>query len=300
MGSGTIPIKHVKKLNLMAIDFVRAAGSVSAATLGYITGGIKGAKRAAEGFNAYENSKRSRIGATIGKIPGKQLPKNFNKMPKSRVMKKKPAKSTKVNVRKQIMALADTKHFTEDNNNIVASMLQSNLYTYNITKGIVQGTTNAGRNGDEVFLGNLKIRGHFITPATPTGGYMARCIIGWSGAEYNPGQAPIGVGLGTTDLFLPGTSGGNNTLSIINPKAFTPIADIMIEVNSYITGVRDISSFAKDVKINQKFQYKSSGAIYGKTKNLYLIFTGFVTNGAPTTTPCGDLACSIDLSFKDF
>lgn len=286
-----------------------AVGYASAAAIGYIHGNIPGAVKGVQAFNVakrvrdsvsagYESvSKRFRAGENTDY---KKTRSKVSSMPAKRTAKKPKAKK-RPSVRKEILRLADTKHLTLDNNQVLASILQSNVHSHCVTAQLVQGTTNNARIGDEVYLQSIDIRGYFFSNAT-AGAYMCRVIVGWSGLEANnaTGPVPFVGSLASSDIFLPGTVGGNTALAIVNPKAFQVVADMTIECNSQIAATVDIASFHKVARLNAKFPYRGSGSVFGKYKNLYIVFAGFVAGGAVGVTNAGQVSMSYDLKFKDF
>lgn len=173
----------------------------------------------------------------------------------------------------------------------------STIYTTCPTSGIVQGTTNATRDGDLVNLAALKGKFHYASPAA-SGAYVGRFIIGYSGEEYTGLGSDFGAGITTTELFLPSTFGVTIN-GIINPKAFTVLYDETIDLNSQLAGARDVSSGAFTLQLDTSFPYQSSGSTMGKSRNLYVLFMAAVMDGVSGTTASGDISVALDLIFKD-
>jgi len=170
------------------------------------------------------------------------------------------------------------------------------MHTANITAAITQGTTNANRIGDKIHLEKLIIEGIFAAPTT-AGAYNYRIIVCWSGNEYNP--TGLGSAFGTyADMFLPNTGGAFLTNGIINPKGPTVLWDSRYDINSAISTTADIVTYRKTISLKQDFAYESTGAVYGKYKNLYVIVIGCVIGGSTGTTQVGNVAFSTDLVFK--
>jgi len=177
-------------------------------------------------------------------------------------------------------------------------LTHNNIVSMSPTQGVVQGDTNAQRDGDQIQLCALKLKGSFFAPTTANG-YSYRIIVGYSGEEYATGTALTVAGLVDADMFLPNTGLGHRTNAINNPKAFTMLHDETVDVNSLITGVQDVYSYSLTIPLNDsKFYYQSSGSVYGKTKSLYVAIIPSVIGGALGITSCGIVHCSADLIFK--
>lgn len=189
------------------------------------------------------------------------------------------------------------KHFSFDNN---AALLHNTMYTCIPTQGITQGTGNINRIGDEIYLCALKVLGQYLT-STTAGAYSLRILVGWTGEEYNTAgiSSSLVSGLGTTEVFLPGTVSAWTPNGLINPKAFTVLYDQTVDINSQITATSDLSSFEFTVPINQTFCYQSSGSVQGKTRNLAVVVCAGVAYGVTGTTSAGNCIWSCDLIYKD-
>jgi len=170
------------------------------------------------------------------------------------------------------------------------------LNTFVPTTGIVQGLTNATRVGDSIQLCALKLNMSFQTPNT-SNGYTYRIIVGWTGEEYNF-PSSFGSGLGTSEIFLTGTSANWTPAAIVNPKAFTVLYDGNIDVNSQVSGVPDCRTENIRVPLNGKFDYQADGSIQGKTRNLAVVLIGAAVNGVSGTTSTGLVVINYDLIFK--
>lgn len=213
-------------------------------------------------------------------------------------MKKKKTKSTTSSVKQVMLRSIDSHHSTiSDSVNIIsgAGFTHNTMYTANITAAITQGTTNTNRIGDKIHLEKLVIEGIFAAPTT-AGAYNYRIFVCWSGNEYNP--TGLANGIGSSELFLPNTGASFLTNGVTNPKGPTVLWDARYDINSAISTVADIVTFRKTINLNQDFAYESTGAIYGKYKNLYVVVMGCVIGGSSGTTPVGNVAFGSDLVFK--
>lgn len=195
-----------------------------------------------------------------------------------------------------VRSIAPYKHAVIPDSSITGSLLFNNTYSSPITTIINQGTGNTNRIGDEVHLTALKLRGTVSTPAA-SGAYGYRILVGFSTVQNNTFNNTAGVTV--ANIFLPNSY---NTLTIdglVDPKAFTCLYDQTLTVPSVIPLVSDAMFFEAHIPLNQKFPYVSSGSVYGKLKNLYLIMIPYAANGTVFVTPCGSYAVSADLLFQD-
>lgn len=177
---------------------------------------------------------------------------------------------------------------------VVPAVGQKNsVFTENVTAKIVQGTADGQRVGDGIHLTSLHFT--FTAVANLLGNfYKYRLIIGWSGEEYNPGTWATGS-LGTGEIFQSSFTDAVN--AIVNTKAFTPIYDNIIDVNSLITGVADGNTTRGVLKLDTKFPYQSPGSVYGKTRNLYIVMVPYFSIGAPSDI--GGLQIDYVIKFTD-
>jgi len=227
--------------------------------------------------------------------------KKPNSYTKTNTQKKRKLTTTKGSVKAMMLKTIDNHHSTVSDLTLIlvpgiGGFTHNTLYSNNATQSITQGTTNANRMGDKVHLDSIVINGLFSTAAT-AGAYTYRVLVLWSGNEYSTG-ATFTSGLTFSEIFLPSTGGSYVTTSVINPKAVTCLYDEVIDINSTVAATSDLATFRTRIPLRQEFAYESSGSIYGKTKNLYLVVMGSVTGGTPGTTQLGTVAVSYDLIFK--
>lgn len=195
--------------------------------------------------------------------------------------------------RTKLMNTQPAKHYE---GSTTTALTHGTVQCMNPTGGIVQGDTNAQRDGDFVHLAALKIKGIFQTAAA-TGAYSYRVIVGYSGEEYNL-PTVLGTGLTIAEVFLPNTTGNWIVNGIINPKAFTSIYDETIDINSEIAAATTLSSFSCTVPLDKKFPYQSAASTFGKDKNLYIIVVSAINGGVTGVTSTGLTVFSYDLIFK--
>lgn len=188
------------------------------------------------------------------------------------------------------------KHNTLSSSAVSNVMTHQTIYTTNLTSKIVQGDSNADRDGDSVHLTAFKLKGVIHSPTT-AGAYVYRVLVGWSGEEY--ALTASSAGLTSAELFLPNQGGAFFATANVNPKAFTVIHDEIIDINSNITATSDLKSIAFNVPIKQKYAYQSTGSTFGKFKNLYIVVISGVVGGTSGTTASGSYFFDTDLIFQN-
>lgn len=214
----------------------------------------------------------------------------------SKTTYRKKRVSPKTTVKKTILGMAQTYHRGISDATIASNLVHNNIVGYNISAQIQQTTTLAGRQGDQVYLMGLKLKGVVTTPTT-AGAYKYRVLVYFSGEEFNP--ASLGTAVGSSEIFLPNTVGNYTVHGQINNKAITLLSDQIVDVNSTISGVQDVASVDINLGLYRKFEYQADGSAYGKTSNLYVSVIPFVASGVAGTTSCGQAYISADLTFKN-
>lgn len=214
-------------------------------------------------------------------------------VPTMSITKQRRLKKNRNSFRSLTLAQQPAKHYAQSS---TTSLTHNTINTVIPTAGITQGTSNTTRLADHVELCAIKIKGTFNT-AVASNGYSYRILVGYTGEEFNL-PTVLGSGLGATELFIPNTDANWEVNGIINPKAFTCIHDSTYDINSQITAVSDISSFAFTVKLDTKFDYQAAGSIYGKSRNLAVVVISSVVGGVSGTTSTGLVVMAYDLIFK--
>lgn len=227
-------------------------------------------------------AKRQRVGTKYG----------WSSTGTTLTQRRKPRRRQYRSFTRKVLNVFPAKHLT---NTTTVTINNGRIYTMNLTQQIAQGTGGSQREGDAVMLEALKVGGHFQT-STESNAFIFRVLVGYSGEEYNTAVLATG-NLSVDELFQPNTA-GQITAGIINPKAFTVLYDKVIDLNSQIDGDRTIQSIKDTIQLNKKFPYQSSGSIYGKSQNLYMV----VCSNQPDTAidvANGSAILSYDLIFKD-
>lgn len=208
--------------------------------------------------------------------------------------KKRKRRPGKPSFKKMVFGVMGARHDTGEQ---AFALLHNSLYTLNLTSRILQGDTNATRDGDSIILCGLKIKGFYNTD-TASNAYGFRIIVGYSSEEYN--NPTFSSGLGLTEVFLPNTGNITTTQGQINPKAFTVLYDEKLTANSQLTGVRDRVDVAFTVNFNDKlFNYQSAGSALGKDHNLYVVVVADILNGVTGTTNVGGATLTWDFVYKN-
>lgn len=213
------------------------------------------------------------------------------------IMKSRKSRTLSGIVAEQVRKQASAKHFALGDAALLQTMLHNTYYSYMPTSGVVQGDTNAQRDGDSVYLEALKIRGSYTTNSAANG-YTCRVLVGWTGEELSVAQTFVAGSITPQMIYLP-TTGANGVNGIINPKGFTLLYDETVDVNSQIAATTDISTLSAIIPLKQKFVYQESASAFGKTKNLVVVVISSVNGGVAGTTGTGVIAMSVDLIFKN-
>lgn len=213
--------------------------------------------------------------------------------------KRRRVTGTRSGFKTKMLANTPAKHATTDDNQTgVVGGTHNTIYTCNITAGVAAGTADDSRVGDTIQLSALKLNGLLSSNGSSTSSCQFRVIVGWSGEEYNLPNTLASTGLAATELFETGTGATWRNTGIINPKAFTVLDDRIFSLNNSIANVSDITEFAYTVPCSTSFPYQANGSVFGKTRNLYVIWIPCILNGASGLTNAGNIALSTDLIFK--
>lgn len=212
---------------------------------------------------------------------------NVGTMTRMRTKKTRYRKTFK----EKVLSIPPAKHLTSDDRRAIGS---DTVYGVNITAQVVQGDSNAQRDGDAIYLEALKIKGHYETD-TVSNAYKCRIIVGYSGEEFTSAIFSAATLTGGQVFF----SGTNNYNAIVNPKAFTQLYETTMDLNSQIEGDATIQSFDATIPLKQMFPYQSAASVYGKTKNLYIVLVAYGV-GIATGTGVGTISMNWDLIFKNF
>jgi len=233
------------------------------------------------------------VSAYRGSGPGVSLPTSYAR---SMVVSKKRRGLKRRSFADRVRRLAPYKHNTLADSTVTNAMTHNTIYTTNLTAKITQGDTNQDRNGDSLVLAAVKVSGIIHTPTT-SGAYNYRVLLLYSGEEYN--VTASAAGLANTEIFLPNGGGSFMTRAIINPKTCTVLHDQMYDVNSLVTATSDNITCNFKVNLKGKFPYQSSGSVFGKNRNIYLVVISAVVGGTSGVTASGTYFLNTDVIFQD-
>lgn len=219
--------------------------------------------------------------------------------PKKKMAKKLIKRKSKQSLSDKIRKISIRQHEIKNwNNGTSAAFTHSTQQSFNMTAGVVQGTTNGTRNGDEITLNSVRAQ-VLITAPTTAGAYSYRVMFFYSGEEFSSTSFST-VGLAFAETFLPGAVVGTNVAGIVNRKAISLLFDTVVNINSNLAATQDVVHFPVNIKLgNVKFPYQSAAGIYGKFKNLYCVVTPYVAGGTTGVTTCGNVAINYSLDYRD-
>jgi len=239
-----------------------------------------------------------KYGATAAMLAAPQLFKKPSSYTRtySMVGRKSMRRRTNKSFKKQVFDTQPARHFTGEDSE---SSTHNTLLTVIPTQGIAQGSTNVSRQGDSIYICALKLKYNFQSNVA-SNGYQWRILVGWTGEEITTAGVATGFvsGLGASEIFLPTTTSNWVANGIVNPKTFTCLYDQTIDINSQVTGASDLAGDSTTVRINQAFDYQSSGSVMGKTKNLAIVVVGCVVGGVSGATSVGNVVAAWDVIYK--
>lgn len=207
--------------------------------------------------------------------------------------RKKVYRRKKPSLQRQLMRIHETKYqLWED---LSEPLTSGTPIVVSPTQMVAQGNTNTTRVGDSIYLQALRVTGFLTSGTIANAAQKYRILVFWSKVTTTA-VAWASPGFGT-DMFLNGTY-GIVVNGIINPKAVTILADMVVDINCFVSGAAEVKSFAFNVPLNTKFDYQTPGGSLGKTKNLYLAVIPYsAVSGA--VGAAGYIATSLALKFKD-
>lgn len=210
--------------------------------------------------------------------------------------KYRSSRSNNKSFKKKVFDTQPARHFTGEDSE---PSTHNTMLTCIPTQGIQQGSTNVSRQGDSIYICALKLKYNFQS-AVASNGYQWRILVGWTGEEITTANIATAFvsGLGATEVFLPTTTTNWVANGIVNPKTFTCLYDQTIDINSQVALSSDLAGDSTTIRINQAFDYQSSGSVMGKSKNLAIVVVGCVVGGVSGTTVVGNVVASWDVIYK--
>lgn len=184
------------------------------------------------------------------------------------------------------------------------SILHGNIYTSSLLTEIAQGTSNATRLGDEIFLEAFKTRFQIVTaPGLTTIAWRVMLIK--SGIEacatLSGAWTTGGTAITAAEVFFNTNPGGDYNYpgrAIVNPKAATVLYDQVFQFDENLAAQNIVRDFQVTVPIKQKHVYNQATQ-YAKFKNYYWLVMAYQNGGTPGTTNCGNIGMQTDIIFKN-
>jgi len=231
------------------------------------------------------------------------MPAMRTKVQKQGPKKRKVVESGRMQIRKALLGLAETKVYRAANSRDLISGLQ---YWLNPLYWITNGTGDTQRIGDEIFITDIKLNlGIYGSNATSGSVLYPDCDRTYSvmlvkaTEEYH--QGTIGDS-GLDTLGLPDIrygAIGNPGNPIVDNRVFSVVwrkQGVLPQKNYASTGTFRNTATSHTIKINQKFQFRSQTNGYGKTTNFYIYFAW---DNIPTTSYAGFVVTDLAVNFKD-
>lgn len=196
--------------------------------------------------------------------------------------------------------LETPQHYTvDDTTNQKFPCTHNTFYTFNLTSGIAQGTTDNGRIGDEIHIDALKYNCMLSSSGSQNNSISCRLLIVKSPKQYNVNV--WGSGLGQSELAQYGQYATGSTYSanlLIDPKKVTVLMDKAFTLTPQIAS-QNVQHIERGIiKIDQKFVYNSD-TVYGKMYNIYMVFVCSAVGATTGVTGLVNLCSNTDLIFKN-
>lgn len=276
----------------MSLSYYNPFRSLTASNM-FNSAKLVGAGKLAEGALQVFSPKQN-----IGMAPYRNGSTKTMTKRKQRRGTKKTKLATVAAVKRMIVGREEKKFYA--NAFTAATLIDTTIYTANITAQIASGTEDGNRIGDSINLTNFEGRIRWYTD-TEASYYTLRVLVFWCGEEYNPSSSLFSsAGFGGTQLFKP-YNAAVPTHAITNPKAITVLHYGYIEMNSALNGYEEGASHFINVKLGgQKFDYRQDLSVYGKRKNLYVcVIGGFKSSNADPPENAGALLMNYSINYTD-
>jgi len=204
------------------------------------------------------------------------------------VKKAKPTKTlTRTDVRKTLLGLAETKRFAVQSG-VGTARLVNNYHAYNPLYWIQTGSTDAQRQGDEIYIEKIRLRMNFITARLPltTASISADpinisvWIIKSTLKEKDGTLGPNSDAFIFPDIRNSGVGGLTNPCIDINK--FTAIWGKTYKINCNVADTtlgtagqpqNQIVDVDEDVTINKTFKYSSTSSGFSEFGNYYIVWS---------------------------
>lgn len=232
---------------------------------------------------------------------------------KVNVKNKRTGRSTKVltaaGVKSVILGLSETKRFPATDQ--FATVAVNSFIGYNLLYWIANGSSDAQRIGDDIFIEKFRLRCQVRTirptfTATVNAGddvQVAFYLIKEITQNHDGIIGPASTGFAYPD-FRVGAVGSQvnpaidfNKVSIVWQKKFVLKPDNAGAVAGVYSPNNQLFVLNEDVYIRKKFQYSTATSGYGKDFNYYLVFAQCSPGGAGALLVQHSLGYEVD--FKD-
>jgi hypothetical protein len=155
-----------------------------------------------------------------------------------------------------------------------ASMTHNTLYTFNPFGNIPIGTGDGSRISDTIHIKSVKLRGevnnyNFVAKDADV---FVRLMWVKMDSEYLSGSDTLSAGVGSTDIFVNGTT--SMLHGILDNDKCTVLADKTIKLTPQSTSVSSVQMLEFDMPITSsgiKMQFKTLTSNYGKAWNYYFV-----------------------------
>lgn len=201
--------------------------------------------------------------------------------------------------KKQLAAATPANHMVFNSGAGTTHQVQ---YLYNICARVAQGLGLDDRQGDAIYMEAVKLNIQLATD-TVSNAYHYRIMLFYSrdeyttlGQTYSAGILATGTPLG--DMILPSQNSFTAASLITNPKCVTKVFDLVVDINSQVTGAASAKTLSLNIPLKKEFKYSTNGQ-YGKFKNLYLLIVPEAYGGTLATTDAGDYFFNLDLIYKN-
>lgn len=244
-------------------------------------------------------------GTIAAALSSYNTPRSVGTMKRARMMnrtagalvKRRRVSGKGYSLKEAIRQVESARHLPNGDNSNAVAMKHNKVYTQNLMKFIVQGTSQGTRQGDTVFIEAIKFRGTWETPSATVNGLNLRLMVLYHDDYYDVGQ-PTVDNLLVSDLAMITTGTARATNLIIDPKRCTIIDDRNFTVVPSISGAVDTQSWAYTVPIKKSFTFQPSSQ-EGKDRNLYFVIVSTVALGVTGTSDTGSVYNNYDVIFKN-
>lgn len=207
-------------------------------------------------------------------------------------------RAIKAVVKRELQNAEESKRYV--NTHASTTLTHNTIYTWAPFQGLNPGVGVSERIGSSIYAKALKIRGYYRINTTIPNAKL-RIMVLTSDVNLGVG-ATFGSGLGTSDLFIPGSTGNVQALGLVNLKdgqVRQVLCDktISLELQEGLLGSTNDRMFEMTCWLNKKVDYETSG--YNKSKNYYIIIIPYIPGGVTAVTTLPEVQLTTMLTYKD-